>query len=438
MKVLISAENASLNMSGEAALAIYYFDRLRERRIDVWLVTHVRVRDELLKRYDDEILSRIHFVEDSPIQAKLYAWTKWAPFQVRDRLIGAIIHLITQLNMRPVIQRLIKEFDIDLIFDPSVISPKALSCLYGLEALVVMGPMCGGIEFPSGFQHLESSVNRFSVQFGRVISQLLHRIFPGKLQADALLVANDRTARALPQACKGRIYQVVESGVDLSIWQPIDRPEAPPDRPVRFVYMARFVEQKGIPFLIEAFKPVAERTNSVLELIGSGELFKATKEQVNALNIQDKVNFYGWMQLQDAAALIRECDVYMVPAIADCGGCAMLEAMAMGLPVIAANWAGPGDYADHKSGIRVDVNTREGFVQGLTDAMIRMAESPRLRCELGQGSKQRVRENYFDWDAKVDRVVEIFHDVLGTTADGRSVLPSDDMSDVGEKISLHP
>jgi glycosyltransferase involved in cell wall biosynthesis len=176
--------------------------------------------------------------------------------------------------------------------------------------------------------------------------------------------------------------------------------------------MARFVDQKGIPFLVEAFKQVAERTNSVLELIGSGELMEATKAQVASLHLQDRVNFYGWVPLKDAADLIRECDVYMVPAIRDCGGCAMLEAMAIGMPVIAANWAGPGDYADDSCGIRVDVTSKEEFVNGLAAAMIRLAESPELRQQMSKASIERVRTSYFDWDSKVQRVIEIFQETV--------------------------
>lgn len=413
MRVLIAAENASLNMSGEAALALYYFDRLRQRGIDVWLVCHTRVRDELRERYSDEIFERIHFVKDTPLQLKLCHLMKQEPFKSFAPIIAQIVRLITQINTRPIIQRLVESLNIDLVFDPSIISPKSMSCLYGFGVPVVIGPMCGGIVFPPDFQYIEPLSRRLSTRFGRVFSQVANWVFPGKLQAEALIVANERTAKALPKGCQGKVYKVVESGVDLSLWQSVERPERSPDQPMRFVYMARFVEQKGIPFLIEAFKPVAEQTNAVLELIGSGELFEQTKAQVAAFNIQDQVNFHGWMQLQDAADLIRQCDVYLVPAIGDCGGCAMLEAMAIGMPVIAANWAGPGDYADETCGIRVDVNSREEFVKGLTEAMLRLTQSPQLRDQLGEGSKRRVRSNYFDWDAKVDRIVEIFHDVLG-------------------------
>lgn len=411
-RVLLFAENASMNMSGEAALALYYFDRLRERNHDVWLVCHSRVKLELSLRYPRDVYSRIHFVQDSPLQKAIYSLSRWLPPQIRDSLVGALLHIITQMNARPIIQKIIQDKAIDLVFSPSVISPKAPSCLYDLKVPVVIGPMCGGIDFPPCFQDLESIATRLLVYLGRSAADLLNRVFPGKLQAAALLVANHQTARALPSNCTGKIYEVVESGVDLSIWQPTRASHKPADHPVRFVYMARFVDQKGISFLIEAFKRVAEQSNVTLDLIGSGELFDSIKARVSQFNLEHRVMFHGWMALEDAAQLIRQCDVYLVPAIRDCGGCAMLEAMAMGLPVIAANWAGPGAYLDTKSGIRVDVPSREAFIQGLADAMLRLAESSFLREQFGKGSLARVQENYFDWDRKVDRIAEIFQDVL--------------------------
>ncbi len=412
IKILIFADNASMNMSGEAALALYYFDRLRQRNHDVWLVCHERVEAELYSRYGEDIYRRIRFIKDSRLQKVIYRFSQRLPFQIRDSIVGQLLHLITQLKARPIIKELVKEWGIDLVFAPSVISPKAVSCLYDLGVPVVIGPMCGGIDFPPCFQDLESVLTRLSTYLGRSAAYVLNRLFPGKPKAAALLVANQQTARALPQNCRGKIYEVVESGVDLSIWQPAKQPQKDANQPVRFVYMARFVDQKGIPFLIEAFNLVAHHTDATLDLIGHGELFESMKAKVREFNLQDRVVFHGWLALQDAAEVIQECDVYLVPAIRDCGGCAMLEAMAMGLPVIAANWAGPGAYIDDNSGIKVDVPTREAFVQGLFKAMVKLADSSSLREQLGKGSLKRVQENYFDWDSKVDRIVEIFREVL--------------------------
>jgi glycosyltransferase involved in cell wall biosynthesis len=416
MKIVIVTENASMQMSGESALPVYYFERLQQRRMDVWMVCHARVQEELRQRFPDAVKSqRIKFVEDLPLQRDILRWTQWLPFRVRDLIVAQWIHWLTQTQVRQVVQQLIQQVDIQLVFEPAPISPKALSCMYDLGIPVVIGPLCGGMEFPPAFRHLENPISRIFTQLGRVLAEIVNRLVPGKLQADVLLVANKRTANVLPKGCKGKIYTVVESGVDLSLWKPTERSSPLPNQPTRFVYMARFVDQKGIPYLVEAFQQVAQKTNSVLELIGDGELFEATKAQVAALRLQDRVIFHGRLPLEVAAGILRQCDVYMVPAIRDCGGCAMLEAMAIGMPVIAANWAGPGEYANTSCGILVNPTSRKKFVNGLAEAMIRLAESPELQRQMGQASQQRVRTNYFDWDSKVDRIVEIFVETLSTT-----------------------
>lgn len=413
MKVLINAENASMSMSGEAALALYYFDRLRDRGVDAWLICHERVRSELEERYaNQKVLSKIHFIQDSWLQKFLHQLGNFVPFIIKDRILGQLIHLITKIKSRPFAKQLIQDQGIELVFEPAPISPKTPSFMFDVGVPVVIGPMCGGMEFPDAFRYLESRFDRIANQTGRLLADLLNQIVPGKLKADVLLVANERTAKALPRGVQGKIHEVIESGVDLTLWEPREKRQQDPTQPVRFVYMARFVDQKGIPFLVEAFQQVAEKTNSVLELIGSGELLEETKAQAKALNIADRVNFHGWMALDKAADLIHDCDVYMVPAIRDCGGCAMLEAMAIGMPVIVANWAGPGQYADSACGILVDLPSRDEFVNGLAEAMVRLAESPELRETMGEASKQRVRSNYLDWDSKVDHLVEIFEATL--------------------------
>ncbi|XGB41979.1 MAG: hypothetical protein LVS60_17595 [Nodosilinea sp. LVE1205-7] len=194
LKVLIFADNASMSMSGEAALALYYFDRLRERNHHIWLVCHSRVEAELYSRYGEDIYNQIHFIRDSRLQKVIYHFSRYLPFRIRDNIIGQLLYLITQLKARPIIRKLVKQMEIDLVFSPSFISPKAPSCLYDLGVPVVIGPMCGGIDFPPCFQNLESILDRLSTYLGRSAACALNAIFPGKSKAAALLVANQQTA----------------------------------------------------------------------------------------------------------------------------------------------------------------------------------------------------------------------------------------------------
>jgi glycosyltransferase involved in cell wall biosynthesis len=409
MKVLLVADNASKNFSGESALPLYYFDLFIARGLEVMMLCHSRCRDELRQRYiNDDIYSNIFFIEDTKLQKTLFYIGKYLPFIIRDRIIGQIIYILTQLSQKSISRSLVKRFSLQIVFQPVPISPVTPSAIYDCGVPVVIGPMCGGMEFPPAFSYLESKFEKISSKLARILAGYLNLIIPGKKKAQVLLVSNERTASVLPKGYLGKLYYVIESGVDLKLFKPRTEYAPMANQVVRVVYMARFVDQKGIPYLVEAFSRASSEANIVLELIGNGELFEETQAQVKRLGIEDKVNFHGWMQIDKADDLIRKCDIYMVPAIRDCGGCAQLEAMAIGLPVIAANWAGPGQYTDESSGILVDVDTVEGFINGLAQAIVKLANSPELRIQLGQGAKQRVRSDYLDWDSKVDRVIEIF------------------------------
>jgi glycosyltransferase involved in cell wall biosynthesis len=85
--------------------------------------------------------------------------------------------------------------------------------------------------------------------------------------------------------------------------------------------------------------------------------------------------------------------------------------MAVGLPVIATNWGGPADYLNSRCGILVKPASKEGFVKGLTDAMLKLAQSPEFQQSMGRVGRERVLQ-HFDWERKVDRILEIYQQTM--------------------------
>jgi glycosyltransferase involved in cell wall biosynthesis len=328
-------------------------------------------------------------------------------------LIGQGIHLSTQMRIRKLAISLARAGKIDVVFEPSPITPKGLSFLYDVGVPVVIGPLCGGMNFPPAFANLDSFVTRSSVALGRQISHLANLMVPGKVKADVLIVANSSTLNALPAGHRGQVIRLFESGVDLDLWKPVETNTTRHDNEVHFVFSGRFVDWKGIQYLLPAFaKAVKQEPNCRLDLIGGGELESEVKAIIKQDELANTVCCHGWLRRHDAARIIRETDVFVMPSLRECGGTAILEAMAMGKPVIATNWGGPADYVDDSCGLLVDPNSRTGFVDGLSEAMVRLVRSPELRKSLGNGGRARVRKDYLDWESKAARVLSILTEIV--------------------------
>lgn len=414
LRVLIVAEHASAKFGGEAFLPVHYFRLFRSRNIETWLVVHARTQAELEKLFPDE-RDRFHFIPDTWLHRLLWQWGRRLPQRVAELTTGSIMHLLTQVVQRRMVCRLVREHNIDIVHEPIPVSPKVPSLMFSVGAPVVIGPMNGGMEYPPAFPHYQGRLATVLVSQGRRFSNLFNRLLPGKLKAETLLVANERTKQALPAGVRGKVIELVENGVDLSVWNARDLAAKQPNETVRFVFVGRLVDWKAVDLLLEAFKPVADQTNAVLEIIGDGVERPALQAQATQLGLESNVIFAGWLSQDKCAVKLQQADALVLPSLYECGGAVVLEAMAMGLPAIATKWGGPADYLDATCGILVEPASREALIEGLTEAMLKLAQSPELRQQMGMAGQERIRQ-HFDWERKADQMLEIYRQTLATAA----------------------
>jgi glycosyltransferase involved in cell wall biosynthesis len=405
MRIIIVADNASKQFGGEAFIPLNYFRFLLARQEDVRLVVHARNRPELTQEFPDD-LGRLHFVDDTKMHKALFRFSRFLPRRLADATTGLIIHLSTQLSQRRIIRDLVSAGRCDVVHQPTPVSPKTPSLMWGLGAAVVIGPLNGGMDYPEAFRRERSIVSRLAFTFGRWLASFANAVLPGKRRADMVLVANDRTRQALPHGIKGRIIQLVENGVDFSIWQH-GATERHPNASIEFIFVGRLIDWKALDLVLEAIGRLKNRFPFSLEVIGDGPMREAWQTLSNSMGLNDIVRFSGWMSQEACAARLRQADVLVLPSLFECGGAVVLEAMAMGLPVIATAWGGPIDYLDDSCGILIDPASREALVVGFCNAMIRLAESPDLRTNLGQAGYARARL-FFDWQSKINEMLALY------------------------------
>lgn len=410
-RVLIVAEHASARFGGEAILPLHYFQILRRRGIETWMIVHERTRNELQSLLGGDI-SRVYFLPDRWYHRLLYRVGRPLPRPLQVFGTGFLSRLSTQVEAKRASRRLIKTHQIDVVHQPMPVSPRETSILYDLGAPVVIGPMNGAMRYPPAFAHMDGRGTRLFVAIGRVVSNLLQRLMPGKPRAAVLLAANQRTLAALPRQTRGGTARIlVENGVDMNLWQPADHSA---HNPVRFLFCGRFEDWKGIDLLLEAFAAsVAAAPPSPMELVlvGDGALRPKYEALAQRLNIADHVRFRGWMPQDKCAAEMRRADALVLPSLYECGGAVVLEAMACALPVIATNWGGPADYVTPQCGILIDPIARPAFIAALSDAMTRLLHQPQLRRQLGMAARQRIQEQ-FDWERKIDAILDVYAEAI--------------------------
>lgn len=446
-RVLLVAEHASAKFGGEAALPLHYFRVLRKRQIEAWLIVHDRTRDEL-KLYFGDDFDRIFFVSDTTAHRLLWRIGQCLPQRLAYFTVWFALRLLTQVAQRRLVRQIVQSHRITVVHQPTPVSPKEPSLIFDVGAPVIIGPMNGGMNYPPAFEWMQSRFVHLPLQAGRLLANWLNWLMPGKRQAAALLVANARTSAALPKGTCSDVVKLHENGVDLSVWQPtseqfsqvLTQPLTETKSPItKFVFVGRLVHWKAVNLLLLAFERVAQQLPVELEIIGDGPESTSLRQQARALGLlplhesQDtdqtmrkqtqlnsSVHFLGWLSQAECARRLQQSDVMVLPSMLECGGAVILESMAMGIPVIATNWGGPSDYLNESCGILIEPRSQRLFVNDLAAAMIRMAASPALRRSMGQRGRHRAM-SHFDWDVKVDAILEVYRHVLKADAPKRSL-----------------
>ena len=173
-------------------------------------------------------------------------------------------------------------------------------------------------------------------------------------------------------------------------------------RKKRVVSVARLQPQKNHKLLLDAFFDFSKMYSDYeLHIFGVGELESELKHQAKSLGIEDKVIFRGFSA--DIKHEIWDCAMFVLSSDYEGISNSMIEALAMGVPVISTDCPVGGSRAYIKNGtngILVPVGDRKA----LTEAMIKVADNPEFAKELScNGAK--IKEQY-SLEKIADKILE--------------------------------
>lgn len=166
-------------------------------------------------------------------------------------------------------------------------------------------------------------------------------------------------------------------------------------------YVANFARGKGHIQSIDAFERIASEIPSAkLLFAGRGEL-----NEVNAAAAKfppGKIIFAGWQN--NISACLNAMDIFVQPSLSEAFSQVIMEAMGVGLPVVATNVGGANEVIESGvNGVLIEPND----VSAIADEVIRLGRDPELRARLGAAGKRTVTEN-FAADQMVERQFELY------------------------------
>jgi len=183
-------------------------------------------------------------------------------------------------------------------------------------------------------------------------------------------------------------FKIVHCGIDIADY----RFRAPRAEVKRLLCVARISYEKGLAFLIEAMDRLRGFGHHFeLHLVGDGPDRAFLEELTKAKGLTDRVRFLGYLTEPQVRAELDAADVFILPSFVEGVPVSAMEAMAVGVPVIATNVGGTSELIeDGVSGLLI----RPSDIDSLCDAIVRLETEPGLAQRIADAGRRTVVEEF--------------------------------------------
>ena len=193
---------------------------------------------------------------------------------------------------------------------------------------------------------------------------------------------------------------------------------APDDKRSRITLLmvtGQVIPRKGLEFLLEAMQLLDLQELELLVVGGTQRYASYAAEMINqarTYGLQEQVHFLGEIRSVDALIeMYEQADIFVLPSLYDTSPISIVEAMCVGLPVVASNVGGIPETVDEKTGLLVPAKDSVA----LAEAISSLIASPSMRAEMGkQGFEKAAVFRERTWDDVGAEYYDILSKLLST------------------------
>lgn len=237
--------------------------------------------------------------------------------------------------------------------------------------------------------HLHNDILNDSTKYASIIYEAATRI---------ISVSNYITSRVKTINCKDTKCITVHNGIDTEAFSRNSSPThltSINDEDFVLIFSGRINKEKGIKELIAAMKTIGKKNPIKLLVLGSSFYGNANSEDIfvqqlkeKAESIKDRIFFTGFIPYNKMPCYLKLADVAIIPSNWDDPfPTTILEAQAMGLPIITTRRGGIPEEVTEENAILLE--TDDKFVDNLAAAILDLYEHPEKRAQMSVASRER-------------------------------------------------
>ena len=180
--------------------------------------------------------------------------------------------------------------------------------------------------------------------------------------------------------------------------------------PLRLVWSGQHIPRKALNLGLDGLSYLPPDCHWELHVLGKGKQTEQWQEKAKRLGIADKCHFHGSIPHKKALKITSQAHVALITSLRDLTSTVTVEALGMGLPVVAPSHCGFSDIIDEKCGFLVPVNKPRAMVLGITNAVLRLHNDESLRFRMAQCAYERAE--MFTWYNKCNKLNILYRTCL--------------------------
>lgn len=275
------------------------------------------------------------------------------------------------------------------------------------DVIHTMGPFPPSISFFALNYSKTLNITTFhstGFKYYRTGSYIFRKLFRKYIKKLHGLIAVSETSRDTFMPYIPGDYTIIPNGVDLEKFHP----NVPPfpefkERKNKILYLGRLDRRKGLIELLNALPSIKKGIKEfLLIVVGKGPLEDECKKVVREKNLSDVVIFRGYAKSEEIPSYYASCDLYCSPALGgESFGIVLLEAMAIGKPVVASRIPGYDRViTDGYNGLFFDPHKPDDIAQKI----ISILKNEDLRDRLINNGKEFVKQySWFNVAKKIEK-----------------------------------